>query len=269
MSSKEISTMFNLHSQPLLYIWDSMQRLQTDFCFRQELSWYYNSRQWLDSNNILDVGTGNGYYLGKLATLFSDKIYLGIDSSKEFIEIANNEINSDYISFKYGNAFDIGGNYDFVILRLVIQHLSDIPSLLGHLAEIVKPGGSALIVDAYDAARFFHPPLPQFMNFFKAYTSNELQNGRDRNVIETVNRCLSTSTQWTMGSTMQLLIPSTIPGNLVLMQKNYALLIDLIEGVGKLDYDFEAVRNEWEWWCSLGNAYTQVGLTMMRIERLS
>ena len=70
------------------------------------------------------------------------------------------------------------------------------------------------------------------------------------------------------GDTIQLLIPSTIPGNLDLFTKTYTLLVDLVEQVGELKYDFAAVKAEWKRWSERTDAYTQVGLTLIRIDRV-
>ena len=150
----------------------------------------------------------------------------------------------------------------------MLQHLPNIGSVLDHVAKITKVGGSGLIIDAHDATRFFRPSLSSFMDFFAAYVKNEAKGGRDRNVGSVLTRNLESNPSWRMGSTLQLLIPSTIPGNLELMRRNYALLIELVEEVGNLEYDFEKLKEEWRWWCGLDKTYTQVGLCLSRIDRI-
>jgi hypothetical protein len=46
------------------------------------------------------------------------------------------------------------------------------------------------------------------------------------------------------------------------------LLVDLIKEVGELTYDFESVKEEWRRWSVLPDAYTQVGLNLIRIDRI-
>ncbi len=57
-------------SVKLTEIWDRLQRLQTNFCINQELPAYYTCPQWEKARTVLDVGTGNGYYLRKIAARF-------------------------------------------------------------------------------------------------------------------------------------------------------------------------------------------------------
>jgi len=253
-------------ANPVLFrIWDTMQRLQTDLCIHQELAAYYSSAAWLNARSVLDLGTGNGYYLRKIATNFPEKHYLGCDSSAEFIEVARRECDLPNLEFRHTGLFEITGRYDFVIMRLLLQHLPDVPVVLEHLARLTD--GAVLIIDAYDPVRFYEPPLPRFMKFFQTYADNEARNGRERDVDTVLMSCLRSNPDWRAAPIEHLLIPSTIPGNLEVLRKNYALLIDLVEAAGQFDYDFDSVRKEWRWWCSLERAYTQVGLMLVQLDR--
>lgn len=258
---------FGTHQRSILTIWDRMQRLQTDFAFAQELTFYYTSVQWHDARTVLDVGTGNGYYLKLLAARFPNKRYIGIDTSPELIDIANRETCTD-VSFDAGDILGHSGTYDFVLMRLLLQHLEDIPTTLDHVAQLTRPGGSALIVDAHDPVRRFHPALPQFTKFFTAYAEHEGRLGRDRRVADRIEESLSKSTKWRYGDTLALLIPSTIAGNLELFTQTYTLFVDLVSEAGEIRYDFEAVKEAWRRWSALPDAYTQVGLNLIRIDRV-
>ena len=130
------------------------------------------------------------------------------------------------------------------------------------------PVRAALIIDANDPVRFFNPILPQFTAFFAAYAEQEGRAGRDRSVANRIEKALSKSPTWIRGSTLSLLIPSTINGNLELFTQTYALLVDLVREVGEVTYDFESVKEAWRRWSVLPDAYTQVGLNLIRIDRI-
>lgn len=259
---------FGTHQRPILTIWDRMQRLQTDFAFAQELSFYYTSNQWNDARTVLDIGTGNGYYLKLLAARFPHKKYIGIDTSAELIDIANRETCTADVVFDAVDILGHSGTYDFVLMRLLLQHLEDVSTALHHVAQLTRPGGSALIVDAHDPVRHFHPALPQFTEFFTAYAEHEGRMGRDRRVADRIGEALSNSTTWRYGDTLSLLIPSTIAGNLELFTRTYTLFVDLVNEAGELRYDFAAVKEAWRRWSALPDAYTQVGLNLIRIDRI-
>jgi SAM-dependent methyltransferase len=251
----------------LLRIWDNLQRWQTEFCFAQELTAYYTSDLWHKAQRVLDVGTGNGYYLQKLAKVFPAKSYLGIDSSPEFIHIAQRERTLSNITFRHLDLFDLDGQFDFLIVRLLLQHLPEAGAALQRLRALTRPGGAALIIDACDPTRYFHPPVDAFMAFFQAYREHESGKSRNRDAALQLRNDSSLCSGWTVGPTLQLLIPSTIGDNLSLFKKTYGTVIDMVEEAGELSYNFEDVRREWARWCGDDRAYTQVGLILTQLER--
>jgi len=259
---------FGTHSGEILRIWDQMQRRQTDFAIAQELSFYYTSPEWHEARTVLDIGTGNGYYLKRIAAEFPNKSYTGIDNSAELVAIANRETCNNDVSFQESHLFGHTGTYDFVLMRLLLQHFDDISTALDHVSRLTRPGGTALIIDANDPVRFFYPMLPQFTAFFTAYSEHEGRAGRDRSVANRIEKALSKSPAWIQGSTLSLLIPSTIAGNLELFTQTYSLLVDLVREVGELTYDFESVKEAWRRWSILPDAYTQVGLNLISINRI-
>ena len=260
--------LFETRKPKISEIWDQMQRLQTDFCIAQELSCYYTSLRWHAAKTVLDLGTGNGYYLGKIAAHFPNKVYRGVDISAELIETAEKGIRGDNVSFSHANLFDVTERYDFVLMRLLLQHLDDVQAVLDHVATLTNSGGAALIIDAHDPFRLFYPDLPEFTRFFAAYAEHERKAGRDRRVVARVDQALASSAAWRLGGTLQLLIPSTIPGNLNLFTRTYTLLVDLVEQTGELQYDFPAVKEAWLRWAKRPDAYAQVGLNLMRLDRV-
>ncbi|OBK04845.1 hypothetical protein A5746_21155 [Mycolicibacterium conceptionense] len=259
---------FGTHKETIQRIWDQMQRLQTDFAIAQELSFYYTSPQWQNAHTVLDVGTGNGYYLKQIAARFPGKKYTGIDLSPELVDVANREACENNVSFENSRLFDHEGTYDFVLMRLLLQHLDDIPTALDRVSQLTRPGGTALIIDANDTVRYFSPNFPLFTEFFAAYTEHERCAGRDRRVGDRIEEALAQSTSWIRGDTLSLLIPSTVNGNLELFRQTYTLFVDLVREAGELEYDFESVKDAWFRWSALPDAYTQVGLSLIRIDRV-
>jgi SAM-dependent methyltransferase len=251
----------------LLRIWDDLQRWQTDFCFPLELPTYYTSQSWLNANSVLDIGTGNGYYLARLMEKFPDKKYSGIDSSVEFIEIARREHRNKPAFFDCANLFEWTGQYDFVLMRLLLQHVPNIHEALDHAASLTGVGGSALIIDAWDAVRYFSPELPEFTAFFQAFRRHEVERGRNRDAAANIEQAVQNHPQWVVGAKSQILIPSSIPGNRELFRKTYRRVIDMLERAGEMKYDFDSVRRAWDQWCGLSASYTQVGLTLIQLDR--
>lgn len=261
------SSFFRSGERGLVEIWDALQSYQTDFCIAQELALYYTFRKWHQARRVIDVGTGNGYYLNRIVDLFPDKRYTGIDSSAELLAIAQARVKREQVAFKLVDFWDLTDECDFAILRLFLQHVPDVAAVLGRVARLVVPGGGAIVVDAHDPLRFFDPPVPAFSDFFRAFRSQERRAGPDKSVTSNLCELVARHPAWQVEQAATVTIPSTIPGNMDLFRKTYGLVIDMVEAVGELDYDFEQVRQEWHSWCSLERAYTQVGLNVIQLAR--
>lgn len=271
-SPNEIDGKFNTRNQRLLQIWDEIQCVQTDFCFPQELSAYYMSDHWLrHAQSVLDVGTGNGYFLSKILEKFPDKHYVGIDISTELTELASQKMQDCGVELLRRDYFDHAGVYDFVIMLLFWQHLpeSRIGEALQKLEELVPPGASVLIADAYDEVRRFVPDMPVFRRMIKAYTTQQTAVGRNRNIINLLLNWAESTDLWRVGENLKLIIPSSIHGYRSLFGRIYELWIELFECLGELEIDFTSVKQELMRWSGDESAFTQAGLRIVRLDRVA
>lgn len=255
--------------QRSLKIWNLLHRLQTDFSLPQELSVYHTCPAWLTAGNVLDIGTGNGYYLSKLAARFPNKRFIGIDLSEELIELANSETCAHNVEFMVDRLETIAGNYDFAMLRLVLQHLPEAAGVLPRLAEFVVPDGHCLIIDALDKARYFDPPFPEFMDFFQKFIAATQHRGLDRNIISNITPAIAASPHWELEEQWTLTIPSTWPQSMEKFKETYLNVLDLTREEKLLDCDFAAVKDAWIRWANNPSAYAQVGLKVLLLKRNS
>jgi len=253
--------------QQSLKIWNLLHRLQTDFSLPQELTVYHTCTAWLTARNVLDIGTGNGYYLSQLAARFPDKRFIGIDLSEELIELANSEASADNIEFFVDHLETISGNYDFVMLRLVLQHIPEAAAMLPRLAEFIVPDGHCLIIDACDEFRYFEPALPEFMDFFQKFIAATQHKGLDRNIVEKIKPSIAASPYWEMEKEWILTIPSTWPQNMEKFKATYVNVLDLTRQERIVDCDYSAIKEAWNNWANNPNAYAQVGLKVLLLKR--
>ncbi len=245
-------------------IWHEMQREQVDFAFALELPSYYDSAAWRHARTVLDVGTGNGWYLRRLAEHFPDKRYRGIDTSAELIALATP---SERVHFVCGDADSEVGPYDAAVVRLLLQHLPEPERVLTQLGAVTASGGVAFVIDACDSFRAFVPEVPSFMELFHAYTEQEAARGRRRDVGSRAPALATATGQWRVDDVREVLIPSTVPGNLRHFRRIYGLFLDLVERTGIVACDFDRVRDDWHAWCERRDAYAQVGISIVRLLR--
>lgn len=267
MAAKHQLSDFGKHENSEVARWDLLQRLQADFCMDLEWPYYYQEPGWHAAKTMLDIGCGNGYYLGKLAERFPDKAYTGYDISKEFIEIARERHDPDRIKFGIGDAHAVKGQYDFILARLVFQHLPDPEHVLKSIAKSVSPGGYLLIVDSRDVWRYYYPPLPRFMEFFEAFINSQLDRKLNRDFVRQLAGNIKDYPQWSLAGAWEVVIPSSLPGNLERFQTIYGEVIRFVEESETIDFDFDALHKDWDAWCREPHAYTHAGLSIVLLQK--
>jgi SAM-dependent methyltransferase len=259
--------LFQTRDLSITGIWNLLQRAQADLTFFQDLAFFYGSSEWMAAKTVIDLGTGNGYYLSRLASHFPEKKYLGLDKSSDLIQTAEQGFSREGIHFICCDLFDAQGTYEFATMRLLLQHLSDLDAVLLKAARLIKPGGSALIIDSCDPLRFFYPPMPEFVRFFAAYTKAQETKGLDRSAVGQVMKKVEVHPHWEFSAHHRLIVPSTIPGNMDLFRQIYGLVIDVIERTSNVSCSYDKVRAELRRWCGLERAYTQVGVEAVQLKR--
>jgi SAM-dependent methyltransferase len=248
-------------------LWRELHALQTTLCWSEELPFYYGSPTWLRAQSVLDVGAGHGDYLRALAERFPDKHYLGVDVAAAYVAEAAHETTAPNVRFTERDVFALDGRYDFVLARLLLQHLEDAPTAITKMLDVVAPGGSLLLIDALDEYRAFHPPLIEFPRFFERYACRERASGRDRNVLSRVPQLVAGIPGVSIGASRDLLVPSSMPGHIDVFRAVYSRVIDLLAPELESECDVGAVRREWTGWCTDDHAYAQVGLRLIRIDK--
>jgi SAM-dependent methyltransferase len=250
-------------------IWAQLHHLQTEFCFAQELSAYFTSPSWLEARRVIDVGCGCGNYLRRLAAVFPEKQYLGIDNNPYFVTQAGQAVGETMtgnVIFEVRDLFEVSGDYDFLLMRLVMQHQSDPEEALARVAGLLRPGGRAFIIDAQDSVRRFYPEPRDYVAFFHQFAAHQKRQGRDREIAGRLPTMIDRHPQLDLSGTQSFLIPSTLCGNALLFDKVYYLVVQLLEAYGEMDYDYELVKQSWRSWCQSPH-YAQVGLRYVTVVR--
>lgn len=95
---------------------------------------------------VLDVGCGNGVFLTiPLAELFPSTKFIGIDSDRETIDLANTENTCANLRFATNAELEDGMTFDFVLASEVIEHVDDPESFLDWLRLILAERGKLVI----------------------------------------------------------------------------------------------------------------------------
>lgn len=100
----------------------------------------------LDSvRNVLDVGTGYGFFLKEIRDRFSVKT-MGVEISRQEADYARRALSLDVKTALLSDSNIEKGKFDLVTAFEVIEHTQDPRAFIRELIEYAKPGGYCLIM---------------------------------------------------------------------------------------------------------------------------
>src|SRR5258708_8290170 len=138
---------------------------------KQAELWHPATRRFLEDAGIkagmkvLDVGTG----VGDVALLLADRVgpdgqVIGVDSNPAVLDLAQRRAEAaafTNVSFVQGDItqMEFARDFDAIVGRFILQHLSDPVTVLGRLVRSLRPDGS-IGFQAYDFTRFSYSLPP-------------------------------------------------------------------------------------------------------------
>lgn len=136
-------------------------RKHSDFLLRHGLA---------KCNTVLDVGTGNGDFCCRLAEIYPNIQFTGIDFKSDLIERAiqtssdrgitnTNWIIGDISTHQLGR---VESSFDGILLRYTDIHMPHIESTLGLLKTLLRPGGRIWIISVDLDHMYCKPPHEAF-----------------------------------------------------------------------------------------------------------
>jgi ubiquinone/menaquinone biosynthesis C-methylase UbiE len=119
-----------------------------------------------ERGRALDIGTGPGQIVIKLARRLTRWKFTGVDRSANMIAqaCANLEaagpVLAGRVDFQVADGNKLSfpdASFDFVMCNSVLHHLAEPGQLLSEMARLAKPGGAILLRDLLRPGRFAHP----------------------------------------------------------------------------------------------------------------
>jgi len=119
-----------------------------------------------ETGRALDIGTGPGQIVIKLARRLPCWKLSGVDCSPAMIAQAAKNLSSEAASLPSrvefliadGNRLDFpDGMFDLVMCNSVLHHLAEPRNLLAEISRVVKPAGAILLRDLRRPGRFAYP----------------------------------------------------------------------------------------------------------------
>ncbi len=148
--------------------WDNPDKMKMTEMFVEEMFKYVT----LDKNwKALEIGAGTG--LVGMQVLPKVKAMVFEDTSEAMLDVLRRKLTgTKNVEIVHGEVFEYEKkDIDFVFSCMAFHHLSDIPMILSHLAEITKPNATVVIGDLLTEDGSFHrfEPIPH-----KGFDTNTL-----------------------------------------------------------------------------------------------
>ncbi len=138
-------------------LWDAFLEGQAELFFEPEFQWIATQGWGEDVKSILEIGSGNGAYLSKLADQFQEKTYYGIEKLPLSVKQANERYARDKVVFQEGDAEifneQLSNSAEVALFRLTLQHLKNPLLALQNTWHYLLPNGNVLIIDSCDLAK--------------------------------------------------------------------------------------------------------------------
>lgn len=229
--------------------WNRLLENQVDVVLADELTLFQSTPEWLAARSVIDAGCGNGYFMSKIAEYFPEKDYLGIDLSPELIAVASQR--HPRRTFVAGDFFTAPlGRADVVLMRLVVQHLSDFAAVLRRSGELLAPGGTLVIVES-DLSR--SQLLPQPRAFLAMLVEHQRASAssasvRSRLLASPGDLVRQSGEPWRVIATRDATTSKAGPFAGSKLLAVFDSWVDLAERSDMFAFDFAAVRRELARW---------------------
>lgn len=247
--------------------WDQLLAHQVDLLLADELMVLRDVPAWRDARRVIDAGCGNGYYLSRLAGFYPDKDYVGVDISAELIAAARLQnpqhefLTGDFLTADVAPA-------DVVVMRFLVQHLKDFPSILQGAERMLKPGGTLIIIES-DMSRSEIRPVPgAFHRMLLAYhVASASQGGLKTELLTDVRKLVADSNRnWAVTGEQEARTVRVGPFCDSKLVSVFLKWVDLAERSAMFAFDFASVRDELALWAKQPAAFVSLSTRLFVLE---
>ena len=158
-------------------------KAQVELFWDKEIKTYFNLGL-TDGMNILECGSGPGCLTEKIISHLPNVFVTGLEIDPFLVEIANTQFQEKGLErYEYfqGSVLEMefpDESFDFVIARLLLEHLPEPAIAAKEIHRVLKPGGKAIIIDNdFEVHLNTFPYIPELGLLYDAYCRARIHEG--------------------------------------------------------------------------------------------
>jgi SAM-dependent methyltransferase len=186
-------------------------KVQMDVYAPALVDYFQGNSEWPSAKDVLDLGCGPGDLVAFLARRYPDKSYTGVDIDEYFMSIARQQLQPlGNCRLHHADVYEFAqGQYDFVVLKALLQHLKDPGRLMQRLPSLLRKDATVLISDA-SRGNFIDsdPPISAFEEFYRQGEVLQKEHSGDRDCLYQLEESLE-SYGFRLVESQELAIPVT------------------------------------------------------------
>lgn len=157
---------------------------QLDLFWKKEFALYTRAGL-IDGINILDAGCGPGYLSEKILTTLPSASVTAVEIDPVLVEVAQKRLNEyctkGRCSVIQNSILQIDSSdnfFDFIISRLVIEHVPDPDAACREFLRVLKPGGTLILIDNdFEMHVRTTPAIQELSDLYDAYCRARFDEG--------------------------------------------------------------------------------------------
>ncbi len=191
--------------------WADLLARQVEAFTPHEISYLDDCPTWSGATTVLDVGCGDGSFMRTLGRAYPDKRFTGIDVSADLLAFARDADPEGAYRHADFSGFDSAHRFDVILLRFVVQHLTDFGAVLASCERLLAPGGAVLIIESDLGASTTTVALPTVLGALTDFEARREQDQRLKIAVKDPRALLRNHPQWDVTFSDQINVPLAGP----------------------------------------------------------